>query len=69
MIEIQDGILDKGTKNNLPREDEDRMKHLLEKLQLTQTKLYESKNNCTSLKQEINKLNKVFYLNILLEIV
>lgn len=45
------------------------MKHLLEKLQLTQTKLYESKNNCISLKQEINKLNKVFYLNILLEIV
>ncbi|XP_028525754.2 hyaluronan mediated motility receptor isoform X1 [Apis cerana] len=64
MIEIQDGILDKGTKNNLPRENEDRMKHLLEKLQLTQTKLYESKNNCISLKQEINKLNKLLYSEI-----
>ncbi|CAL7946262.1 unnamed protein product [Xylocopa violacea] len=35
------------------------MKPLLEKLQQSQTKLYESKNTCASLKQEINKLYKL----------
>ncbi|KOC68310.1 Coiled-coil domain-containing protein 13 [Habropoda laboriosa] len=48
-----------STENNQPKIDEDRLKHLLEKLQQTQGKLYESKNNCASLKQEINKLHKL----------
>lgn len=63
MIEIQDSILDKGTEtnNNQAKEKDDQMK-LMEKLQQTQTKLYESKNNCSSLKQELNKLHKVFYV-------
>ncbi|XP_060822185.1 uncharacterized protein LOC132910472 [Bombus pascuorum] len=64
MIEIQDGILDKGTKNSQPKGDEDRIKHLYEKLQQTQIKLYESKNICASLKQEINKLHKLLYSEI-----
>ncbi|XP_026667187.1 coiled-coil domain-containing protein 13-like [Ceratina calcarata] len=59
MIEIQDGILDKGTEIDQPKEDQDRMKQLLDKLQQSQTKLYESKNTCASLKQEINKLHKL----------
>lgn len=59
IIEIQDSILDKGTKNSQTKEDKDRMKHLIEKLQQTQTKLYESKNTCINFKQEINKLHKV----------
>lgn len=67
MIEIQDGILDKGTKNSQPKGDEDRIKHLYEKLQQTQIKLYESKNICVSLKQEINKLHKVLFLKLLSE--
>lgn len=62
MIEIQDGILDKGTVNNQSSEDEDRIKHLIEKLQQTQAKLYESKNTCATLKLEINKLHKVHRL-------
>ncbi|XP_076245371.1 uncharacterized protein LOC143185927 [Calliopsis andreniformis] len=53
-----DSILDKGTENN-QKEDEDRIKYLTEKLQQTQTKLYDSKNTCASLKQEINKLHKL----------
>ncbi|XP_076751980.1 coiled-coil domain-containing protein 13 [Xylocopa sonorina] len=48
-----------STGNNQPKESEDRMKPLLEKLQQSQTKLYESKNTCASLKQEINKLYKL----------
>ncbi|XP_034173319.1 uncharacterized protein LOC117601090 isoform X2 [Osmia lignaria lignaria] len=46
------------TNNNQAKEKDDQMK-LMEKLQQTQTKLYESKNNCASLKQEINKLHKL----------
>ncbi|CAK9800056.1 Coiled-coil domain-containing protein 13 [Anthophora plagiata] len=49
----------KSTENDQPKEDEDRTKSLLEKLQQTQTKLYESKNTCATLKQEINKLHKL----------
>ncbi|CAK9830986.1 Coiled-coil domain-containing protein 13 [Anthophora retusa] len=49
----------KSTENDQPKEDEDRTKNLLEKLQQTQAKLYESKNTCASLKQEINKLHKL----------
>ncbi|CAD1474962.1 unnamed protein product, partial [Heterotrigona itama] len=64
MIEIQDGILNKGTKSNQLKEDEDQIKQLVEKLQQTQIKLYESKNTCASLKQEINKLHKLLYSEI-----
>ncbi|KAG7201282.1 hypothetical protein KM043_004060 [Ampulex compressa] len=39
--------------------DEDRVKFLTEKLQQTQAKLYESKNMCASLKQEVNKAQKL----------
>lgn len=58
MIEIQDSI-DKGIENDQSKEDEDQVRQLNERLQQTQTKLYESKNTCASLKQEINKLHKV----------
>ncbi|XP_043525600.1 spindle pole body component 110 [Frieseomelitta varia] len=53
-----------STKNNQLKEDEDRVKQLVEKLQQTQIKLYETKNTCASLKQEINKLHKLLYSEI-----
>ncbi|XP_012141652.1 uncharacterized protein LOC100882920 isoform X2 [Megachile rotundata] len=56
----KDSILDKGTENDSQtKEKDDQIKCLTEKLQQTQTKLYESKNTCTRLKQEINKLHKL----------
>ncbi|XP_043256883.1 coiled-coil domain-containing protein 13-like [Colletes gigas] len=58
-LKNEDSILDKGTENSQSKEDEHRTKHLIDKLQQTQTKLYESKNTCVSLKQEINKLHKL----------
>ncbi|XP_015432831.1 PREDICTED: WEB family protein At5g55860-like [Dufourea novaeangliae] len=61
---MQDSILDKGTENNQTKEDEDRTKQLNDRLQQTQTKLYESKNTCASLKQEINKLHKLLYSEV-----
>ncbi|XP_076379645.1 uncharacterized protein LOC117229239 [Megalopta genalis] len=54
-----DSSQEKGTENDRLKEDEDRVKQLNEKLQQTQMKLYESKNACSSLKLEINKLNKL----------
>ncbi|XP_076635480.1 coiled-coil domain-containing protein 13 [Colletes latitarsis] len=54
----------KSTENSQSKEDEHRMKHLIDKLQQTQTKLYESKNTCVSLKQEINKLHKLLYSEV-----
>lgn len=59
MIEIQDSI-DKGTENAQTKEDEDQTRQLNERLQQTQTKLCESRNTCASLRQEINKLHKVY---------
>ncbi|XP_017765972.1 PREDICTED: spindle pole body component 110 [Eufriesea mexicana] len=53
-----------STKNNQLKDDEDRNKQLLEKVQQTQTKLYESRNTCVSLKMEINKLHKLLYSEI-----
>ncbi|XP_076668040.1 coiled-coil domain-containing protein 13 [Andrena cerasifolii] len=41
------------------KEDEGRVTYLTERLQQSQTKLYESKNTCASLKQELNKLHKL----------
>lgn len=61
MIEIQASILDKGGESGQAKEDEDRVKYLTEKLQQSQAKLYESKNTCASLKQELSKLHKVFF--------
>ncbi|XP_014611853.1 PREDICTED: coiled-coil domain-containing protein 13-like, partial [Polistes canadensis] len=54
-------ILDKGTGDvqSLSKENEDKMKILTDKLQQVKTKLYESKNAYTSLKQEFNKAQKL----------
>ncbi|XP_024935796.1 coiled-coil domain-containing protein 13 isoform X1 [Cephus cinctus] len=41
------------------RDREEQMKQLNEKLQQVNAKLYESKNTCTSLKQELNKAQKL----------
>ncbi|KAK9308213.1 hypothetical protein QLX08_001689 [Tetragonisca angustula] len=59
-----DASSQESTKNNQLKEDEDRVKQLVEKLQQTQIKLYETKNTCASLKQEINKLHKLLYSEI-----
>nr|XP_031839439.1 coiled-coil domain-containing protein 13 [Nomia melanderi] len=48
-----------STENTRAKEDEDQTRQLNERLQQTQTKLYESRNTCASLKQEINKLHKL----------
>ncbi|XP_043489333.1 coiled-coil domain-containing protein 13-like [Polistes fuscatus] len=54
-------ILDKGTGDvqSLSKENEDKMKILTDKLQQVKTKLYESKNAYTSLKQDFNKAQKL----------
>ncbi|XP_015188292.1 PREDICTED: putative leucine-rich repeat-containing protein DDB_G0290503 [Polistes dominula] len=48
-----------GDVRSLSKDNEDKMKILTDKLQQVKTKLYESKNAYTSLKQEFNKAQKL----------
>ncbi|XP_043288505.1 coiled-coil domain-containing protein 13-like [Venturia canescens] len=58
-IEANVDQTDASTLTENHSQDEDRMKTLKEKLQQANAKLCETKNNCTHLRQELNKAQKV----------
>lgn len=54
-----------GEKNPSSKNDEERIKCLKNKLQRVQAKLCESRNTCASLRQDINKAQKVYMFLLL----
>ncbi|GAB1860624.1 Coiled-coil domain-containing protein 13 [Camponotus japonicus] len=57
----QDNTGEKDSRNNSSTKDDERIKCLKNKLQRAQTKLCESRNTCATLRQEINKAQKLLY--------
>ncbi|XP_029678452.1 coiled-coil domain-containing protein 13 [Formica exsecta] len=60
----QDNIGEKDSRSNSSSKDDERIKCLKNKLQRVQTKLCESRNTCASLRQEINKAQKLLYSEV-----
>ncbi|KAL6439018.1 hypothetical protein ACFW04_003786 [Cataglyphis niger] len=60
----QDNIEEKDSRSNSSSKDDERIKCLKNKLQRVQTKLCESRNTCASLRQEINKAQKLLYSEV-----
>lgn len=65
----QDNIEEKDSRSNSSSKDDERIKCLKNKLQRVQTKLCESRNTCASLRQEINKAQKVFVFLLLYKLI